>query len=599
MPDPIDLEFFDQPGSIDLDFISRVVKGEPGLNAYKIAVKEGFVGTEQEWLESLEGEAGSSAYEIAVDQGFVGTVQEWLAFLKGEKGDTGDKGDIGDKGDKGDKGDTGDPGESAYQIAVSAGFVGTEAEWLASLNGADGPSIEDLTPAAIGAVATDPTGITGASAVTNLVKLSDQDYEELDPKDPGTVYLNDTGIHLGDNRVGQSERPHSRLLEEARWLWWNTVNNGVTFIPHGNDYNVTTQAIVATANVAIPTPGMLNIDPVSWAWQPGSDFLDIDGSKPWGSPGAVAEGMKVGDRIVRVDDVWYGFSGVYVITDLGENGVRPWRIERAADHRADNLGGFSTVYVVDPSDEQWQGRVIIDFYPGNQDWADTDISLGLGRVGLSPGAVATNYAAAALGIYSVATKYKAIAIGPESLVMDEALVGISGRGTNDSGGAYVRKRARNVPGTAYTFASRDEGAIVRFTSSSSVTALIPVRDTVDPWRVSAAYLGIQLEVIQSGNGVVTIGGVAGVTVTGQTSSNGIGSRLVAVCVANNLWEVTCIPAPSALATATQGAKADLALPTDPTGIIGASALANIVRISAEDYNALTPKDSNTLYIVED
>ena len=36
------------------------------------------------------------------------------------------------------KGDKGDPGDSAYEVAVAAGFVGTEEEWLSSLVGADG-----------------------------------------------------------------------------------------------------------------------------------------------------------------------------------------------------------------------------------------------------------------------------------------------------------------------------------------------------------------------------------------------------------------------------------------------------------------------------
>ena len=47
------------------------------------------------------------------------------------------------QGAKGDKGDPGAAGESAYQIALDNGFVGTEAEWLASLQGpagAEGPA---------------------------------------------------------------------------------------------------------------------------------------------------------------------------------------------------------------------------------------------------------------------------------------------------------------------------------------------------------------------------------------------------------------------------------------------------------------------------
>jgi len=33
----------------------------------------------------------------------------------------------------------GEDGDSAYQVAINNGFVGTEAEWLLSLKGEDGP----------------------------------------------------------------------------------------------------------------------------------------------------------------------------------------------------------------------------------------------------------------------------------------------------------------------------------------------------------------------------------------------------------------------------------------------------------------------------
>lgn len=45
----------------------------------------------------------------------------------------------GPKGDTGDTGPAGADGDSAYEIAVAGGFVGTEAEWLASLVGPQGP----------------------------------------------------------------------------------------------------------------------------------------------------------------------------------------------------------------------------------------------------------------------------------------------------------------------------------------------------------------------------------------------------------------------------------------------------------------------------
>lgn len=52
------------------------------LSAYAIAVHNGFEGTEEEWLESLE---GLSAYEVAQKNGFKGTEQEWLDSLDGTK----------------------------------------------------------------------------------------------------------------------------------------------------------------------------------------------------------------------------------------------------------------------------------------------------------------------------------------------------------------------------------------------------------------------------------------------------------------------------------------------------------------------------------
>lgn len=38
----------------------------------------------------------------------------------------------------------GDDGKSAYQIALDNGFVGTEAEWLASLKGESGVTAEEV-----------------------------------------------------------------------------------------------------------------------------------------------------------------------------------------------------------------------------------------------------------------------------------------------------------------------------------------------------------------------------------------------------------------------------------------------------------------------
>ena len=78
------------------------------VSAYGVAVQHGYIGTEDEWLESL---VGDSAYEVAVNNGFEGTEEEWLESLVGETG------------------------KSAYEIAVEHGYQGTEEEWLDSLVG--------------------------------------------------------------------------------------------------------------------------------------------------------------------------------------------------------------------------------------------------------------------------------------------------------------------------------------------------------------------------------------------------------------------------------------------------------------------------------
>jgi len=45
-----------------------------GLSAYELAVEQGYNGSLEEWLKSLE---GKSAYQIAVDNGYSGTENEW------------------------------------------------------------------------------------------------------------------------------------------------------------------------------------------------------------------------------------------------------------------------------------------------------------------------------------------------------------------------------------------------------------------------------------------------------------------------------------------------------------------------------------------
>ena len=103
-----------------------VIGGNDGLSAYEIAVKNGFEGTEAEWLESLKGESGSSLkiediYEAAKKEGYNGSL---LDFIKEYFTDT----EI--------------TGQSAYELAVELGFKGSKEEWINSLKGETGPAGE-------------------------------------------------------------------------------------------------------------------------------------------------------------------------------------------------------------------------------------------------------------------------------------------------------------------------------------------------------------------------------------------------------------------------------------------------------------------------
>ncbi len=62
--------------------------------------------------EINSGNYGKSAYQVAVDAGFEGSEAEWLLSLKGQKGDKGETGDKGLKGDKGEVGEKGPKGET-------------------------------------------------------------------------------------------------------------------------------------------------------------------------------------------------------------------------------------------------------------------------------------------------------------------------------------------------------------------------------------------------------------------------------------------------------------------------------------------------------
>ncbi len=87
-------------------------------------------------IGSCDKNSAKSAYQLAVDAGYNGTEEEWLASLKGKDGTDGINGKNGTNGTN---------GKSAYEIAVENGFEGTEEEWLNSLKGTSGENGRGIT----------------------------------------------------------------------------------------------------------------------------------------------------------------------------------------------------------------------------------------------------------------------------------------------------------------------------------------------------------------------------------------------------------------------------------------------------------------------
>ena len=158
--------------------------GKDGESAYEIAVRNGFSGTETEWLNSLVGEQGiqgetgpqgpsgtngedgedgvtplfrinssTNFWEVSYDDGSTYTSLDVSA--------TGPQGIHGETGLQGPSGSNGKDGDSAYQIAVNHGFDGTENEWLASLHGQDGATGPQ-----------GPSGTNGTNGITPLVRIN-------------------------------------------------------------------------------------------------------------------------------------------------------------------------------------------------------------------------------------------------------------------------------------------------------------------------------------------------------------------------------------------------------------------------------------------
>ena len=143
-----------------------------------------------EEAKNSSSESGKSAYELAVANGFVGTEEEWLFSLKGERGEPGPIGPKGDQGDTGLRGPQGIRGPAGEQGSKGdPGPEGPQGErgerGLQGVQGEQGPK---------GDKGDDGTSVTIAGNVDTAAELP----TGLGAGDAGTGYItnNDGNLHV-------------------------------------------------------------------------------------------------------------------------------------------------------------------------------------------------------------------------------------------------------------------------------------------------------------------------------------------------------------------------------------------------------------------
>lgn len=149
----------------------------------------------------IVGSRGYSAYEVAVQNGFVGTEEEWLESLKGETGEPGTP--FGDLTPEQKEELRGEEGKSAYEVAVDNGYQGTEEDWVNDFLTPDGYYNKDEVDEKINFFALDDIKVHYINSGTNkgdciVIETNDKnmiiDFGEITTGLPVINYLVNNNI---------------------------------------------------------------------------------------------------------------------------------------------------------------------------------------------------------------------------------------------------------------------------------------------------------------------------------------------------------------------------------------------------------------------
>lgn len=111
----------DKSSQSQQQIINQYVTKNSGLSAYQVAVKNGFEGTEQEWLSSLHGKDSRSTHTVVQKETEVKTEEKTTVVEQVPV-----------------------EGKSSYDVWLSVGNVGTQTDYLNSLKGEPGQTTDYL-----------------------------------------------------------------------------------------------------------------------------------------------------------------------------------------------------------------------------------------------------------------------------------------------------------------------------------------------------------------------------------------------------------------------------------------------------------------------
>lgn len=192
--------------------------GADGLSAYEVAVANGFVGSEAEWLASLKGEQGLPGKDGADgkngidgargEQGLPG--KDGLPGAQGAPGKDGAPGEDGAPGQDGARGPQGEPGERGPQ-----GYQGVQGE--RGYPGADGRDGQDFG----GSVASDVIRLNGTQALFKTSSMMTLATNSLETMIAGSKIYSKTAISVSSDvrlKEGIAKVDADRAIEFIRKL---------------------------------------------------------------------------------------------------------------------------------------------------------------------------------------------------------------------------------------------------------------------------------------------------------------------------------------------------------------------------------------------